>query len=865
LLNSVDSGTDDTLRPITETQSVGLGDNEQGGPLLLNPEVDGREDDSGFDNALRIDINGVGALPGAGAGSDDVGSKNPTRVEIDNVFNEEKIIPQPNVLDQYASYTYSASLYLMNETDYQAMMKTKTKQLRGAQLLMQSGGAPVGARNQFFTNDYYIERIELKSVMTGKGTSAAHNVHSVKMTVVEPNGITLIHNLDRAVQAYLGSAEGKKKNFAAQMYLLVIRFYGYDDQGNLVRAGTVAPDGISDRSAFVEKWYPLAINKIDFKIANKLVEYEIEATSASYQVAAGTSRGSIPYNVELSGVTVKDVLSGPAQYTTASAAAESQDADAQEGGFYGTPPAPGNASAAPKVQKTIRQGLVAAMNEYQAQLVRDGIYTYPDTYSIEFVNPSLEQALIKNKGSTDKSKVANSTSQNAADKKVGAKQSADTNSKISTITAGSQLVQVIDQVVRNSSYLEDQAIVIFDPNTQKEKPNGAAANNLAYFKIGLQATPTKYDPKRNDYAYDIKYIVNIYRINESGSNYFYVPTFKGVHKQYNYWFTGENTSVLSYEQSMNTLYTQVLSGGSSNPATIINDAIKFNFAPGSGESRQGANGKVNETKANFADYLFNPGDFAKATLTIVGDPAWLQQGEAFAGLKKNDPFYFRSFLADGTINVDSQQVCFEILINSPRDYDMSTGLIDPNEQTTYFLNGRQPGAARQSYVYRTQQCISEFNRGKFTQTLIGTLNTYYPDQTFKANQQIAQGIQIDTINSLLQGRTNLTSLAGSLSGSLGLNSFFNNIPSVAGLTNSAVSAVGNFANNVLGSSPTRPAAENTAPTSSGLPIGTTGVLVVPETAINRSVDIGPAPPQQMAAGDDSGAGTNGPELLNRDA
>jgi hypothetical protein len=759
------------------------------------------------------------------------------------------------------------------------MMQTKTKNLRGAQLLMQSGGAPVGGRNQFFTNDYYIERIELRSAITGKGTNAAHNVNNVKMTVVEPNGITLIGNLDRAVQAYIGSAQGKKTNFAAQMYLLVIRFYGYDDQGNLVRAGTVAPDGISDRSAFVEKWYPLAINKIDFKVANKLVEYEIEATSPSYQVSVGTSRGSIPYNVELSGVTVKDVLSGPAQYTsvTSTGGIETDDqgvallpADQGLGGTINTTnTAPAKASAAPSNKTTIRQGLVAAMNEYQAQLVRDGIYTYPDTYSIEFVNPSLEQALIKNKGSTDKSKVSNSTSQNAADKKVGAKQSADTNSKIATITAGSQLVQVIDQVVRNSSYLEDQQIVIFDPNTQKEKPNGAAANNLAYFKIGLQATPTKYDPKRNDYAYDIKYIVNIYRINESASNYFYVPTFKGVHKQYNYWFTGENTSVLSYEQSYSALYTSVLSGGSSNPATIINDAIKFNFQPRSAESSQGADGKVNEPKANLADYLFNPGDLANCTMTIIGDPAWLQQGEAFAGLKKNDPFYFRSFLADGTINFDSQQICFEILINAPRDYDLSTGLIDPNEQTTYFLNGRQPGAARQSYVYRANECISEFNKGKFTQTLKGTLNTYYPDQTFKANQQIAQGIQIDTINSLLQGRTNLNSVTGAIVGSLNLPAFFNNIPTVAGITNNAITtglnAVGNFTNNLLGSSPTRPAAENTAPTSSGLPVGTTGVLVVPESAVNRPVDIGPAPPQQMVAGDDAGIGTNGPELLNREA
>jgi hypothetical protein len=253
-------------------------------------------------------------------------------------------------------------------------------------------------------------------------------------------------------------------------------------------------------------------------------------------------------------------------------------------------------------------------------------------------------------------------------------------------------------------------------------------------------------------------------------------------------------------------------------------------------------------------------------MTIVGDPAWLQQGEAFAGIKKNDPFYFRSFLADGTINFDSQQICFEVLINAPRDYNLSTGLIDPNEQTTYFLNGRQPGAARQSYVYRANECISEFNKGKFTQTLKGTLNTYYPDQTFKANQAITAGIQQDTINSLIQqARQGLAGSINSLVGSAVSPGFLNNLTGT-GLTNLAVNSglnlVNGVVNNVLGSAPTRPATSSTAPTSSGLPVGTTATLVVPESAINRSVDIGPAPPQSMAAGDDSG--TDEPQLLNRE-
>lgn len=886
LLNE-DEGTNDPVRSINETQSTSLGDDEEGGPLLLNPEVDGRE---------GIDISpNVGGQPGVGAGNDDIGSKNLTRAEIDNVFTEQKIIPQPNVLDQYASYTYVASMYLMNATDYREMIRTKQKNLRGAQLLFQSGGAPVGGRNQFFSNDYYIDRIELNSAIAGKGTNAAHNVNTIKMTVIEPNGITLIGNLDRAVQAYLGSEATKKKNFAAQMYLLVIRFYGYDDQGNLIRGGVPKPDGSSDPSAFVEKWYPMQISTINYKIANKLVEYEITGASISYQVPAGSNRGTIPYNVELSGTTVKDVLSGPAQYVsntiTGGIEVDDQgvpllDADAGLGGQGTTVnSAPPKASAAPTNKTTVRQGLMAALNEYQQQLVRQGIYTYPDTYSVEFVNASLENAKIKNKGSTDKSKIANSTSKNAANQKVGAKQSADTNSKIATITAGSQIVQVIDQVVRNSSYLEDQQIVIFDPNSQKEIPNGAAADNLAYFKITLQATPTKFDPKRNDYAYDIKYIINIYRINESASSYFYVPTYKGVHKQYNYWFTGENTSVISYEQEMNNQYTQVLSGGKGNPSVLINDAIKFNFAPGSGESRQGADGKVNEPKANLADYLFNPADFAKATLTIVGDPAWLQQGEAFAGMRKTDPYFFRSFLADGTINFESQQILFEVLFNSPRDYDLSTGLIDPNEQTTYFLNGRQPGAARQSAVYRANTVLSVFERGKFTQQLMGSLLTFYPDQTFKVNQQIAQNLQQDVITSLIQNaRQNLT---GSIFGSLTSPAFLNNLPLLGGLTQTASSiglnvgqAVNNTVNGILGSSPTRTSTVPGNPTSFGINVGLTGptgvrlgtppfvgstppdpaneTIVVSQDDLFRATPVGTE--QQVAASDDSGVGTNGSDL-----
>jgi hypothetical protein len=80
--------------------------------------------------------------------------------------------------------------------------------------------------------------------------------------------------------------------------------------------------------------------------------------------------------------------------------------------------------------------------------------------------------------------------------------------------------------------------------------------------------------------------------------------------------------------------------------------------------------------------------------------------------------------------------------------------------------------------------------------------------------------------------------------------------------NTGLNFANNAINNVLGSSPTRPATPSTDPTSSGISVGTPGILVVPESQINQSVDLGPAPPQSMAASDDSG--TDGPELLNQE-
>jgi hypothetical protein len=698
--------------------------------------------------------NPYGSIGGDDSGTSPVSLAKAVTETASNVFGEGSITPQDNVLDQYASYTYQASVYLMKPEAFSAMVKSKKFTPTGSQLLFQSGGAPVAGRNPYFSNDYYIDKIELKSTAMGKGTNAAHNVNTIKMTLVEPNGITLLNNLDKAVNQYLG-AEAKKKNFAAALYLLVIKFFGYDQNGNLVQAGK--SNGITNAiggavggviggaiaaagTANVEKYYPMAINKINFKVANKLVEYEIEATAPQYNIAVGQSRGTIPYNVELSGMSVKEALAGSSEVgpstSSKTKALTEEEKQAQDGNGTSAPEAPPKASAAPSPKLTIRKGLMEALNQYQKDLVDKKIYTVADVYSVEFTDSSIEQAKITVPG-VDFKNTSPQIAKTAGDKVLPEKQSVDPNARILTITAGQQIVQVIEQAVRNSDYIRKQAKDTVEENSQKQKPNTSAKKDVTWFKINVQTTPIKYDPKRNDYAYNVKYIVSPFKLAATNSNYFPQPQYRGAQKRYNYWFTGQNTQVLSYEQQYNAAYTYVLSGGTQNTANTTN--AKTVYQPRSGQTSQGADLRTNEPAANLADSLYNPADLAEARLTIVGDPAWLQQGEASFSAPGKGSFNASAFLPDGTINMDSQQILFEIVINTPTDYDLSTGLMDVNARNTNQINN-QGKPLNESYAYIMNEVVSEFNKGKFTQNLKGTLLQRTTPSTTAANGRAGGGL-----------------------------------------------------------------------------------------------------------------------------
>jgi hypothetical protein len=226
-------------------------------------------------------------------------------------------------------------------------------------------------------------------------------------------------------------------------------------------------------------------------------------------------------------------------------------------------------------------------------------------------------------------------------------------------------------------------------------------------------------------VYHIKYIISPYELYNFDSKYFPLTKFRGLHKRYPYWFTGENTAVLEYTATFNSLYNITVTGTHADQSAAaqlrkkytssMRDIPMYTYMPASNASRHGADGRTNEIAANASEYLFSPSDLGKTKLRIIGDPAWIQQGSLAGGVNTQE-FGYSAFLPDGTINFDASQVMFEIAWQRPEDYNLSTGLADP-----YARPGNEARQPQQSNVYQCVKVISEFKAGKFEQTLEGAL------------------------------------------------------------------------------------------------------------------------------------------------
>jgi len=715
----------------------------------------GADDDSGSDTAAPL---------GEESDQTEADTNAATQQQADS-----KITPRPNILDQYASYTYQASVYMLTPAQMVAYQNQQKKNISGYNLLFQSGGAPpntsgpqgaragqansgiIDGRNPFFPKDYYIETITINNSLFGKSTMAAHSAAELKFTVIEPANISLIDNIYLAAQDLQPKDAAGRINYQAIEYLMVIRFYGYDRDGRIQRVGGTTATGVTDSNALVEKYIPFKIKAINWSVSSRLVTYEFDCAPINQMIAMGTRRGTIPADVEISGSTVKAMLTGDLQYSSTQSTEASpgtsttidpnrSDSDtarpATQVGNAGA--APAKATAAPKPSANIRQGLIAAMNEEQQRLVKAGIYEKADIYEIQFAKgaEAIADATVTKPGkktNKEATPMGKPPSQDPSQTDPN-KQRMDISSRNWGVTAGMQLVQVLDLIIRNSNYITNQAKLLFNETTGQPEPNPRSnAKGIKWFNILAKTTPLAYDKKRNDFAYKIVYIIAPYTPTSFQSPYFPEPVFRGVHKRYPWWFTGQNSQVLDYQATFNSLYNITVSGNLPKVRQAFSSSAReipfLQYQSRSTESSQGADTRANEVAANAAEYLYNPSDNGNAKVKILGDPAWIQQGSMTNAVDPKN-LSFNPFNPDGGINFEVNDVMFEIVWQRPEDYDLTSGLADPYARTSKTFGNRDP---IQSVVYRCKSVLSEFRQGRFEQTLDGTLYQYpVPKGTNKA-------------------------------------------------------------------------------------------------------------------------------------
>ena len=758
-------------------------------------------------------------------------------------------------------------MYLLTSDQYNRLLRTKNKRIDGYQLLFQSGGAPsnvFGARapannaaapskqgedssppqqtgpddgrNPFFPDDFYIDSITINSQLMGKGSGSSHMTTDLKFTVVEPNGITLLDCLREAVFNAAPRGYDGTVNYTAAQYLLVIRFHGYDENGQLVTPikGSVVDRGgnRTDPTAAVEKFIPFAIKQINWSVGSKMVSYEWNCAPVDLMLAGHTARGTIPYDVQLVDSSVGGLLGSNVSFAgkpvnqndgsydrannaklarqgarpptngfantgggaatgnpnLANRARRTGDPDgsyeraeiAKYGRQAASAKAPAKADAAPAATSAnaVTQGLCGAMNSFQAELVKQGIYTYPDNYSIRFEDgvdgtpgTAISGAKLQLPNTkVDKAKTASSapTSQAGGKALDPARNAVSNVTRVFSITAGMQMLQAIDLVIRNSSYISGQSLVTLNADgTQEPRPENKN-KKMKWYTVTMEAEPGQtQDPLRNDFAYNITYVVRPFVLQNFESRYFPRSDFGGIHKSYPYWFTGENIAVLDYQETLNAMYQLTVNGSDpkSTADKVVKDSftsdareiLKYNYSPRSNQSSMGADGKEFEANANAAEMLYSPSDLANAKVKIVGDPAWIAQGNFFVDLSNTDvlqQIQESGFEPDGTISFNTSDVMFEMVWQRPQDYNLATGLADP------FSKSQKQDIKKglQSRVYQAKNCVSEFRGGRFEQTIEGVLKMFpIPGKTnatgTNTNQSDAETKRLATANEKAKGRS----------------------------------------------------------------------------------------------------------------
>jgi len=592
-----------------------------------------------------------------------------------------------NPLGKFSSYTYRISLYMISQAAYAAQLDTGVWDKSGMFVVAQSAGAEANTRAPGFDLDYFIDNLEIENSMSSKDTNGSFmSTDEIKFDIFEAHGMTFLKSLAVACEKVgnsYGNVDPKQLTVALnQIYLLSVSFYGYDEKGNLVSTPTSAPgtgDKITDPGLFTRS-FPIHITELHTKLDNKVVRYAIKARLVNEVISRSQQTSTIQENLNLSGSTVGDILvDGPTS-------------------------------------------LIELLNKKEEELVKAKKKSVANKFNIVFEDTSgIADSLMVDKGHYVPSQAPLNGLPGAVNVREANKGGASTvskNKRAVQIPAGTRIMQAIEQVISQSTYITDCLSVInkeeLQPVTEgdTEVIKNAKPNELAWFVIVPQVKYlSAFDDRLNSYAYEITYYVKRYEIPFVRSEYFPNRSgYKGPVKIYNYWYTGKNEGLISFDITFNNLYKSI--GSMYSTGEIQNSSsAPMALVTSSGEDTAGKMPGTSEEVASLKAWLMNPDEQLTAKMKIYGDPDFLMT----SSFGTFDEMSAKSIAEEDPINPLMGQVYIEIDLRSVIDFD-SSGKMDPvsnyqfvkfNEEMEKQLQGRM--------IFGLVRVKSKFSKGMFTQ------------------------------------------------------------------------------------------------------------------------------------------------------
>ena len=623
-----------------------------------------------------------------------------------------------NPLASLASYNYQVSLYMITPDAYDAFTasgRTNVEALQtdgagGALLVAQSGGVNNNnsRRAPGFEFDYYIDNLEISQMVSGQADGTATNIAELSFTITEPYGfsfITKLKDASEALQAYssdLGYSKGTLRNPSKQFFILGVAFLGYDINGTPVSGDMKIDDTLIDTSgskgnSLFQTYHDIMISGIDFKIDGKIVTYKVEARAIAPTMSFGVKRGRIPFDIRITAETIEEAMAD----------------------------------------------LTKQLNNQQQILKDNAILSNPNTFEAVFIGEGadrLKTAKLVTPEDVDKFKWKGTNAKNSQDATIATevKSVPDSTKRLITYATDSALLEIFDDLVKQSTYLRDAMTTLYTTSLTPDKdkkdnkgnpPGGQAA--VGWYHVTAELSKAVWDPIRADWSYHTKYVFETYQTPVITSDYVNPGmNYYGPHKRYDYWYTGKNSEVLKYEQQLDNLYYNVVLGQTIAEANAKNDATvatggDTDVASQAGQYQDGPKlgklGKGNEAQNAYTTSLYSPADYGKAQITILGDPDFIVQDQT----SSIEDVYNRFYGSTGfNVNANGGQVFMEINFKEAVDYDESTGVLELNDNILFWEYPENIADIVEGVSYQVTIIKSNFKSGTFTQNLELVINTF---------------------------------------------------------------------------------------------------------------------------------------------